>query len=126
MSKISCGNAISGSKTKLGSKDGLNSRVVKHVHQMIAAPIIRIAINAIRFKRPKYIYELLAKKCDRGRNKDKLVVPRCRLNLRFEGFHYQAVRLMNMLPRYIIEEPSNKIRKRLVKKWVIMNITIHP
>ena len=85
------------------------------VHQLTAANILRVAINAIKFGKPKFIHDILMKNPHRTRNKDKLLTPRCRLNLSTESFHNQAVRLINMLPKSIIDESSLMIRKRLIK-----------
>ena len=96
------------------------------VHQMTAAHTIRIAINALKYGKPKFLLELIVKNHSNKRNNERHVTPRCRINLKFESFHYQAVSLLNRLPNSIIDEQSLKRRKRLVKEWVTLNISTHP
>ena len=104
----------------------LKSSNTMSVHQLIAANIIRIALNAIKFRKPKFLHDLLTKKPTRGRNKDSIPIPRCRLNITTEIFHNQAARLLNMLPPSIIEEQSLLKRKKLIKIWVTTHINTHP
>ena len=96
------------------------------VHQLIAANTIRIALNAMQFHKPKFIRDILTTKTTRGRNRDRVLIPRSRLNIATEGFHNQAARLINLLPDNILEERLPIKKKRLIKEWVTSNITIHP
>ena len=104
----------------------LRQAKILSVHQLIAANIIRIAINAMKFRKPKFIYDMLTEKTVRGRNRNRVVIPRCRLNIATESFYNRAARLINMIPRNIIDENSKMIRKKMIKEWVTANIATHP
>ena len=96
------------------------------VHQLVAGNILRTALNAMRLGKPKYLPNMLKRKTKRGRNKDYLITPACKLNISMESFQNQAIRLINKLPSCILDEESPKIRKRVIKAWVSSNISVHP
>ena len=104
----------------------LSKANILSVHQIVAAQLIRSALNAMNNQKPEFLNKQLVRKTNKGRNKDRVTIPRCRLNLKMESFHNQAVRLINMLPTHIVEETSLTKRKRLIKDWVSTHITVHP
>ena len=69
---------------------------------------------------------MLTAKTVRGRHRNRVVIPRCRLNIATESFYNQAARLLNMLPGNIIDENSKTVRKKMIKEWVTANIATHP
>ena len=84
------------------------------VHQLGASVIISLTLRIIKTQKPKYLADRLIRLPDSRTQRNNLQIPKCRLNLAFEGFICQATCLFNMLPVEIKTEDSHRNQKKLV------------
>ena len=92
------------------------------VHQLAAHTTLALTVRIVQSGKPTYLAEKLVPATNSRTQQNSLVVPRCRLNVTFEGYVNQATRLYNLLPADIRCEPSKATLKKKLKLWTRDNI----
>ena len=104
----------------------LNSVSWLSVHQQAAFMILRLALRIMKTGKPEYLATRLQNYTSTRRARQRLVVPRCRLNLAMEGFINQATRLVNKLPHDLMSVLEKTHQSTILCDWVRRNISIKP
>ena len=96
------------------------------VHPLGSYGIIKLALRIIKTGKPVFLAERL--KCHKTsrKSKRKMQIPRCNLNLSYEGFVYQAISLINRLPQEVIDETRKTRQDNILFTWVRLNIQVKP